>query len=144
MGSQTELPNSAEPIEGDYFTGKEMVELERERIRSADKRTEIARLAIEANNASDQRQFDYHMSRLEQETKLIKDHIKLAGFLTYGTYFISVMLISIFTYMSFFGDSEQTKTAYELFSKLITAFAGIGSYLTLKGIFNKLTKPPSE
>ena len=40
------------PMEGEYYSGKDMLELEKERIKSSDKRTEIARLAIEANDAA--------------------------------------------------------------------------------------------
>lgn len=144
MQNQADQQPAAESVEGDYFSGREMVDLERERIRSADKRTEIARLAIEANDASDQRQFDYHMSRLERETELKQSQIRLAGFLTYGVYAMSSIIIAILVFMVFFGNPEQVKIASDLFVKLITAFAGIGSYLTLKGIFNKLTKSPSE
>lgn len=52
---------------GDYFPGKDMLDLERERIKSADKRTEIARLAIEV---ADKRMFDYYISKLDREATL--------------------------------------------------------------------------
>jgi len=41
-----------------------MVELERQRIESFNKRTDVARYAIEANDAADRRQFEYQMAKL--------------------------------------------------------------------------------
>lgn len=62
--------DDSKPLEGEFYSGKDMFELEKERIKSSDKRTEIARLAIEANDSSDKRQFEYHMSKLACEAEL--------------------------------------------------------------------------
>ena len=46
MHDNQEQAHATDPIEGEYLSGKEMVDLERERIRSQDKRTDITKLAI--------------------------------------------------------------------------------------------------
>ena len=84
------------------------------------------------------------MHRLDRETDLKREQIKLAGFLTYSGFSLAVIVISILVYMSFFGNLEQGKTASDLLSTLLKGFAGIGSYLIVKSVFNKLTRPPSD
>ena len=43
-----------------------LVNLERQRIESINRRTELAGKAIEASDAADQRQYDYHVARMQQ------------------------------------------------------------------------------
>ena len=66
-------------IEGEYYSGKDMFELEKERLKSADKRTEIARLAIEANDAADKRQFDYHIQKLNHDIEFKNQQAKVGS-----------------------------------------------------------------
>jgi len=54
----------------EYISSSEMMDLERERIKSNDKRTEIARLAIVKNDEADERMFNYHMAKLNQSTEI--------------------------------------------------------------------------
>lgn len=130
--------------EGDFLSGKEMLDLERDRLKSQDKRTEIAKMAIEANDAADKRMFDYHMSRLDRESELRKEQIKIAKHLIYGGFTAFFISIALLLTMSFFGNEAQSETAATLLEKLMTALGGIAVYLLGKGTFNKLTKPPPE
>ncbi|MBS3953661.1 MAG: hypothetical protein KGZ88_11995 [Methylomicrobium sp.] len=144
MENQKKPPSVNDPHEGEFLSGKEMLELERERLKSQDKKTEIAKMAIEANDAADKRMFDYHMSRLDSENDLSKEQIKIAKHLIYGGFTVFFISIALLLSMSFFGDESQSKTAFILLEKLMTALGGIAVYLLGKGTFNKLTKPPSE
>lgn len=142
LASDTAENNTS--VEGDYIPGKDMLELERERIKSADKRTEIARLAIEANDAADKRMFDYHISKLDREAALRGQQFQVGKNLLYGGgLFIFITLCLLFG-MSFYGDSHQSEIASNLLETLMKAMGGIGFYLIAKGAFNKLTKPPEE
>ena len=52
-----------------------LVELEKQRIDSHNRRTDVARYAIEMNDASDKRQFEYRMARLAtEESKSVRRH----------------------------------------------------------------------
>lgn len=135
---------SKQPVEGEFLSGKEMLELERERIKSADKRTDIARRAIEANEAADKRMFDFHMSRLDKETEFQSEQIKVAKRLIYGGSAFLAAIIVLLLCMSFFGTESQAETASILLEKSITALGGIAVYMLGKGALSKLTKPPSE
>lgn len=144
MENQKKSPSVNDAKEGEFLSGKEMLDLERDRLKSQDKRTEIAKMAIEANDAADKRMFDYHMSRLDRESELRKEQIKIAKHLIYGGFTVFFISIALLLAMSFFGNESQSETAATLFEKLMTALGGIAVYLLGKGTFNKLTKPPPE
>jgi hypothetical protein len=102
------MSDDKQVIEGEYYPGKDMFELEKERIKSADKRTEIARLAIEANDAADTRMFDYHMSKLRCETEFKGQQIKVVTRLLYAGGLFILVSIGLLFIMSFYGDSNQS------------------------------------
>jgi len=128
----------------EYISSSEIMDLERERIKSNDKRTEIARLAIEKNDEADERMFNYHMAKLNQSTEVKSQQVIVAKNLIYGACGVIAIVITALLYFSFFGDDQQSKIAFDLFNKGLTALSGIGMFLLGKGAFNKLTTPPSE
>lgn len=136
--------NETPPLEGEFYSGKDMFELEKERIKSSDKRTEIARLAIEANDAADKRQFDYHMQKLAADIQVKTQQNKIAKDLLYGGSTFIFAAITLLFSMSFFGDEHQSQLASNLLEKLMTALSGIGIYLLGKSAIGKLTNPSSE
>lgn len=131
-------------IEGEYYSGKDMFELEKERIKSADKRTEIARLAIEANDAADKRQFDYHIQKLNHDIEFKNQQAKVSAKLLYGIGLVSTAFGALLIYLTFFGTVLQSEIAANLLEKLVTAMSGVGVYLLGKGIFSKLTNQDNE
>ena len=132
------------PMEGEYYSGKDMFELEKERIKSSDKRTEIARLAIEANDAADKRQFDYHIQKLNHDIEFKNQQAKVSAKLLYGIGFISTAIATLLLYLTFFGTDHQSEVAANLLEKLVTAMSGVGVYLLGKGVFSKLTSQDNE
>jgi len=133
-----------EPIEGELYSGKEMFELERERLKSADKRTEIARLAIEVNDASDQRMFDYHMARIQKESEIRRDQLNLIRGTAIGGGAIASVIILLLFGMLFLGDAHQSELAGGILEKLAVALSGIGAYLLGKTAFGKLNASTEE
>ena len=131
-------------IEGEYYSGKDMFELEKERIKSADKRTEIARLAIEANDAADKRQFDYHIQKLNHDIEFKNQQAKVSAKLLYGIGLVFTVFGALLIYLTFFGTVFQSEIAANLLEKLVTAMSGVGVYLIGKGIFSKLTNQDNE
>jgi hypothetical protein len=85
-------------IEGEFYSGKDMFDLEKERIKSADKRTEIARLAIEANDAADKRQFDYHIQKLNHDIEFKNQQAKVSAKLLYGIGLVSTAFAALLIY----------------------------------------------
>ena len=58
---------SSEGIQGELWPVAELVALERERIASQDRRADIARHAIDAGDAADKRQYEYHVEKLRRD-----------------------------------------------------------------------------
>jgi hypothetical protein len=81
MPNQTDCQHIANKentsIEGEFYSGKDMFDLEKERIKSADKRTEIARIAIEANDAADKRDLTDAVKEIKQDISVLS--LKITG-----------------------------------------------------------------
>lgn len=60
-------PRAPEVVQGDPGQLTEFIALERERIASQDRRTVVMRHAIDASDAADKRQHDYHVEKLRRE-----------------------------------------------------------------------------
>ena len=70
---QTELVEQEFQPQQELFSMDEFVELERKRIDSINKRTEVAQAYIDANDAADQRQFDYHIQKMNNDREERKE-----------------------------------------------------------------------
>jgi len=124
-------PTVGAPGQLDLFA--DALEVERERIRSQDRRTDVVRAAIEANDASDKRQFEFQMAKLAEETshrqekseierKRLTLAVGIASFLAVLTAFISFIVF----YMMFFGDERQSQLASDFMSVVGTGIGGFG------------------
>lgn len=111
---------------------EELVAVEKSRIESANRRTEVARLAIETNDRSDERQFTFHMKRLDNEAADSERRYQFASRFLLSVGAAMVVLIGFLVYMAFFGDERQADIATQI---LWLFFAGLGGY----GIVTALT-----
>lgn len=141
--SDTEV-NPSNPIEGEFLSGKEMMELERERIRSSDRRNDVALRAIEANDAADKRQFEFHMARQEQDLIVKKEQIKMMKYLVIGGSITSLLIFSVLGYMLFFGSEHQSQIASKAIETIVSALGGIGIFLFGKSAIGKMLNNQSE
>lgn len=57
-------PAGSGAIHEDFSPVAELIVIERERIASRDRRTDVMRRAIDAGDAADKRQYDYHVEKL--------------------------------------------------------------------------------
>jgi len=138
------MENKQAPVEGEFISSSDMLELEKERIKSHDKRTDVAILAIQKNDEADKRMFDFHMAKLAQDTGIKAQQVTIARNLIYGTSIAAGTIVLSLLFFSFYGDNNQSQLASSLLSSGVKALSGIGLYLLGKGAFNKLTKSPSE
>lgn len=60
-------PKTPEAIQGELWPMAELITLERERIASQDRRTDVTRHAIDAGDAADQRQYEYRVEKLRRD-----------------------------------------------------------------------------
>ena len=104
----------------------ELVRLEQQRLESQDRRNEIALRAIEADESSDKRQYDYHVSRLESEERKFNARLGLVAKVWLGIGGLTALFALVILYMMFFGTQEQARIAEKLLVWSFTALGGGG------------------
>jgi hypothetical protein len=134
-GSES-IPDLTQPNEQPELLSpalQNLFDLERRRLESFNRRTEVARFAVDAGDAADKRQFDYRMARLkvEEEAGKRQDRIVRAALLWTGS--VATILLVLLFGMIFIGTSEQRDIAERI---LITLGIGAGGYGVVGGIIS--------
>ena len=111
---------------------KDLIKIEKERIRSQDRRTEVALKAVEASDASDKRQFEYHTQRLQSEERRATARVSLGLKVAFGIGAVVVAILVISFYMLFFGAPTQTDYAEKLLTWFFAALGGGGLFVLLQ------------
>jgi len=101
--------------------------VERERIESQNKRTEVVRLAVEMNDASDKRQFDFQMAKLSAQTSGSKRKYVYASWVTALCITLITALASLLLYMMFWGSQPQSELAMSVLKILAYGVGGYGA-----------------
>lgn len=128
--SQAVVPREqSSPSQGELFSAGDLVQLERDRIASFDRRTDVARAAIDAERESERLQFDYHMQRLKnEEAQNLREHRFASRFL--WTWLIVGIVVGLFLFaMAFFGGERQAMLAYSILVTVGKAAAGAGIFV---------------
>ena len=103
-----------------------ILDLERERIQSTNKRTDAARAAIVASDAADQRHFNYRMEELKADDGFRLNRLAyIKKFLAVFAFFVVVMF-GLMMYMAFWGEPGQSAIALEFLKFALAAAAGWG------------------
>lgn len=133
MENQNNQPNTkSDVIQGELIQGADLLEIEKERIKTTLR-------AIEANEANDLRLYQYHMAKLEQDTKDKVAKLQIAKHLIYGgSAFIGIVVV-LLVWMAFFGSESQATIASDIVRTGLTALGGVAIYLIGKLTFDKLT-----
>lgn len=134
----TKSDQAPTPVQGEIWPAETLIQLERDRIDSYNRRTDVARQAVEANEAADQRQFNFHMEKLKRDSEDRADR-RVTGFRMLWV-FISVATVSMafFAWMAFFGDDVQRQIAMDLIGKLVNGIAGFGIIWAIIYAFKRL------
>ena len=114
---------------------QELVALERQRLDITNRRTEIAHKVVEAADAADKRQYDYHVEKLRRETEERKERrrsiFKIVWAMGVGGALVGALLLL----MLFFGTDAQRETAAELLRTVLTGLGGAGVLWLLRTLF---------
>ena len=141
-------PIEGEPVEGKPVKGElvpegefspgALIDLERDRIDSFNRRTEVARRAVDANEAADQRQFTFHMEKLKRDSD-DRDDRRVTGFKMVWV-FIGVVVVAggFLLLMAFFGDENQKQVAMDLVRTIANGVAGFGIIWAIINAFRRL------
>ena len=116
-----------------------MFEIEKARIESHDKRTDVALRAIEASEADSKRMFDYHVMKLQSDNDIKTKKLAIAKNIVYASCAIGMIVIVVLFSALFLGNEVQSQTASEVLKGIGHAIGGIGAYLLLKMGFNTIT-----
>ena len=96
------------------------------------------REAIHASSAADERQYKYHMARLENENKKDQSRDLFAKqALSFASIILAVLMALLF-WMLFFGDAGQTALAKDLLGAIGTAVGGGGVLFLLARAMRRL------
>ena len=118
----------------------QVVQIEHERIQSQNRRTEVALHAVDASDAADKRQYDFHLRQLESNERLAKARLSLGSRIALGVgLIVSVFLLAIL-YMTFFGSEAQAGQARQLLVWAFTAVAGGGLLMAIQRSIQWLLK----
>lgn len=119
---------------------RERIEIEKARIESSNRKTEVINRAIDASDASDKRQYDFHMARLTHEREDKMQRYVLARNVVYvGGGVLLLFLVALFCLM-FVGSESQRNLALEAWKVLFIGASGYGIIsavaLPLRKLFN--------
>jgi hypothetical protein len=109
---------------------RELLFVERERIGSMNRRTEIAREAIQMSDTADKRQFDYRMEKLRLEDQSDQRRHALSSRILWSGGVTSLFLLLSLLGMAFFASPEKAALAIDLLKVIFTGLGG-GGILTL-------------
>ena len=131
-------PVHGELVPGGEFSPETLIALERDRIDSFNRRTEVARQAVKVNEAADQRQFSFHMEKLKRDSD-DRDDRRVTGFQMLWI-FIAVVVVagSFFVAMAFYGDENQRQVAMDLVRTIANGVAGFGIIWAAINAFRRL------
>jgi uncharacterized membrane protein len=116
---------------------KELMELERFRIESANQKYENDKLYIKANDDANKRMHEYHMQQLKTKESLDKKKHNLAKGIVIVIGSITIILLTILVYYTFMGNELQSALAITTLKYLAV---GLGGYGALKSISSSIKK----
>ncbi len=132
------VPAEGAPQQGELFSANDLVKLEQARIASFDRRTDVAKAAIDADRESDKRQFEFAMERLRTDSALNQRRHE------FGSKFLWVLLGAVLISgaflmrMIFYGEPAQIAMAYKILVTLFTGSGGAGIFVLIRQIWRKL------
>jgi hypothetical protein len=115
-----------------------LVDLEKQRIESHNRRTDVARYAIEMNDAADKRQFEFRMAELQSNTSSSERRHHLAKNVALWLGIGSAAAIALLLIMAFFGTAPQSAMAIQIFIILGIGIGGYGAIESVKRAIAKL------
>jgi len=128
-------PAGSGAIQEDFSLVAELIVIERERIASRDRRTDVMRRAIDAGDAADKRQYDYHVEKLRLDDDDRKRRHSSGIAIVWTLLAVTIAFIGFLCWMLFAGDEAQRAVADRLLETVLTGLGGFGiGWVLLNGI----------
>ena len=100
--------------------------------------------AIAANDASDQRQYEYHIARLKLDAENRDKRRRILSQVLCSGIIITFVFGCLILGMAFWGAEAQSETASKLLDTIGTAIGGIDVYLVARAIFRYTTRDTQD
>lgn len=123
---------------------QEVLEIEKERIASQDRKTETVRRWIKATDDADKRQHAFSMNRIRNENNRAIDRHNLIRKLIVGGGLFIVFIVLLLLYFIFLGNTEQTENALLFVKYVAIGTAGYGIIHILTAAVKKLFENENE
>lgn len=117
-----------------------LLDVERQRIQSYDRRTEVARRAIDASDEADKRHFEFQLAKLDVDKRADERRHRLACWIIGVAGTAGVGLVALCVFMGFFGTPEQSSIGLHILSILAVGGAGYGIVAGLVGMLRRLMR----
>ena len=128
-------PAGSGAIHEDFSPVAELIVIERERIASRDRRTDVMRRAIDAGDAADKRQYDYHVEKLRLDDDDRKRRHASGIAIVWTLLAATIGFTGFLCWMLFAGDEAQRAVANRLLGTVLTGLGGFGiGWALLNGI----------
>jgi hypothetical protein len=114
-----------------------LLEIEKSRIESADKRTGVMRFFIEKNDEADKRQYDFQIKKLEiDEDSSLRQHKLSLIVLVIGSILLTAF-ISVLMWFCFAGTEKESLLAQAMLKGLFAALGGYGVISAFKNVLKR-------
>ncbi|MCJ2132430.1 hypothetical protein [Methylobacterium sp. E-045] len=120
------------------------MDIERARIDSSNRRTEVVREMISAQVAQNAREFEFATQRMDGEERREKRRLSLFTRIVFAGSVVGVILLGFLMYVAFYGSPENAAIARSWLTSGFKAFGG-GAVLVIAGqILMRLLKTPQN
>ncbi len=123
---------------------RQYLDIERQRIASADKKADNAKLLIETSDASDKRQFEYHMKKLGCDDAHRNQRHELAKSVISKILYGGFILLAVLFWFMFMGNERQSELASSAMQIMFIGGAGYGIISGLIAFAKKLLSTNSN
>ncbi|MCJ2070642.1 hypothetical protein MKK75_17900 [Methylobacterium sp. J-030] len=127
-------------LEGVQF--RELMAIERARIDSSNRRTEVVREMISAQVAQNAREFEFATSRMEGEERREKRRLSLFTRIVFTGAAVGVIILTFLMYVAFYGSPENAKLAQSWLTAGAQALGGGAALVVVGQILLRLLKSP--
>ena len=119
----------------------DMLQLERERIESHDRRTEVLSQMVAADDAADQRLFEFQLEKMRRDDADRSERRSFGMRLIWALFAGAVLLVGASLLLIAFGDEGQRTAATYLLAVLVTMGGGYGLIAALTRGVGRFLRP---
>ena len=114
-----------------------MLDVERQRIASADRKTDVNLRAIQAYDEADKREYDLERHRIDTENEHRRGVFSFLKLIVGGTLLAATIVVGVALFFLFGDEPERRLIAENIIKYMFTAVGGYGVLQVLMRIINR-------